>query len=49
MNVVGIGTDIGIDVLLKDEDGNYIPVQCKYHSDPKQDVGWKEASTFFGI
>jgi predicted helicase len=41
--------DIGIDILLESVDGEYYPVQCKFHSDPNRAVGWKEASTFFGI
>ena len=41
--------DIGIDILLESVDGEYYPVQCKFHSDPNRAVGWKEASTFIGI
>ena len=41
--------DIGFDLILRDKLGNYIPVQCKYHSDRSRNVGWKEASTFFGL
>jgi superfamily II DNA or RNA helicase len=41
--------DIGIDILLESVDGDYYPVQCKFHSDPNRAVGWKEASTFIGI
>ena len=45
---LGLGEDVGFDLLLKDKQGNYIPVQCKYHSDPKKNLTWEEASTFFG-
>ena len=41
--------DLGIDILLESVDGEYYPVQCKFHSDPNRAVGWKEASTFIGI
>jgi superfamily II DNA or RNA helicase len=41
--------DLGIDILLESVDGDYYPVQCKFHSDPNRAVGWKEASTFIGI
>jgi predicted helicase len=47
---LGLSTnDLGIDILLESVDGEYYPVQCKYHSDPDRAVGWKEASTFIGI
>lgn len=45
---LGLGEDTGFDLLLQDKTGNYIPVQCKYHSDPKKNLSWDEASTFFG-
>jgi len=45
---LGLGEDTGFDLLLQDKQGNYIPVQCKYHSDPKKNLSWDEASTFFG-
>ena len=45
---LSIGEDTGFDLLLQDKQGNYIPVQCKYHSDPKKNLTWEEASTFFG-
>ena len=45
---LGLGEDTGFDLLLQDKRGNYIPVQCKYHSDPKKNLSWDEASTFFG-
>ena len=45
---LGLGEDTGFDILLQDKQGNYVPVQCKYHSDPKKNLSWDEASTFFG-
>ena len=45
---LGLGEDVGFDLLIEDKQGNYIPVQCKYHSDPKKNLTWEEASTFFG-
>jgi predicted helicase len=49
-SLLGIPTnDIGIDLLLESTDGDFYPVQCKYHSDPNRAVGWKEASTFIGL
>jgi predicted helicase len=45
---LGLGEDVGFDMLLEDKQGNYIPVQCKYHSDPRKNLSWEEASTFFG-
>ncbi len=49
-SLLGLPTnDIGIDLLLESTDGDFYPVQCKYHSDPNRAVGWKEASTFIGL
>jgi superfamily II DNA or RNA helicase len=49
-SLLGLPTnDIGIDLLLESIDGDFYPVQCKYHSDPNRAVGWKEASTFIGL
>jgi superfamily II DNA or RNA helicase len=49
-SLLGIPTnDIGIDLLLESVDGDFYPIQCKYHSDPNRAVGWKEASTFIGL
>ena len=44
--ILNLKSDIGFDLILEDNDGRLIPVQCKYHSDPSRNVGWKEASTF---
>ena len=46
---LNLKSDIGFDLILEDNDGLLIPVQCKYHSDPNRNVGWKEASTFVGL
>ena len=45
---LNLNEDTGFDLLLQDKQGNYIPAQCKYHSDPKKNLTWEEASTFFG-
>ena len=45
---LNLNEDTGFDLLLQDKQGNYIPVQCKYHSDPRKNLTWEEASTFFG-
>lgn len=47
--ILNLKSDIGFDLILEDNDGLLIPVQCKYHSDPNRNVGWKEASTFVGL
>ena len=47
--ILNLKSDIGFDLILEDNDGRLIPVQCKYHSDPSRNVGWKEASTFVGL
>lgn len=46
---LNLKSDIGFDLILEDNVGSLIPVQCKYHSDPSRNVGWKEASTFVGL
>lgn len=46
---LNLKSDIGFDLILEDNEGSLIPVQCKYHSDPNRNVGWKEASTFVGL
>ena len=46
---LNLKSDIGFDLILEDNDGLLIPVQCKYHGDPNRNVGWKEASTFVGL
>ena len=48
-SLLGLPTnDIGIDLLLESTDGDFYPVQCKYHSDPNRAVGWISWSDFLG-
>ena len=41
--------DKGIDILLETNDNHFIPVQCKFRSNPQTIINWKELSTFFGL
>jgi predicted helicase len=39
--------EVGIDIIAELDNGKYLAIQCKYHTDPDINVGYSEASTFF--
>jgi len=44
--------DMGIDIVVEDDDNNYIAVQCKYkkHNSYKKNIlSWKVLSTFYAL
>ena len=43
------GLDQGIDLIAKAHDGGYWAIQCKYRTDKKRSLGWRELSTFTGL
>ncbi len=41
--------DYGIDLIMKDSDGLFHPIQSKFRMNTETVVDWKELSTFFGL
>lgn len=42
-------TDKGIDLIAETYEGEYWAIQCKYRENSKQNITWKELSTFTGL
>ena len=52
LNQIGmIGSDFGIDIIVRDTEGKFSAVQCKYRNRDKKSsqVTWKELSTFYAL
>ena len=42
-------SDKGIDLIAKTKSGEYLAIQCKYRTDKKRSLSWRELSTFTGL
>jgi superfamily II DNA or RNA helicase len=43
------GPDQGIDLIAEIKSGGYWAIQCKYRTDKKRSLNWRELSTFTGL